>query len=63
MLGGIEVPLWAIGVILFTWSLPIVAAAAVFFFGKKFGRYRIPASIVVLLLGLLFIEDLVEIFF
>ena len=63
MLGGIELPIWAMAVILLVWSLPFVAAGIVFFFGNKLGKYRILTSVMVLVLGLLFIEDLVELIF
>jgi len=63
MLGEIEIPLWAITTMLFVWLLPVVASGTVFFFGKRLGKYRILTSIVVLVLGLLFIEDLVELIF
>ena len=63
MFGVIEIPLWVIVVMLITWSLPILVAGTVFFFGKRLGRYRILTSILVLVLGLLFIEDLIELIF
>lgn len=63
MLGGIEIPFWAIVAMLFTWSLPLAVAGLIFLFGTKLGKYRIVVSVLVLVIGLLFIEDLVELLF
>ena len=56
-------PLWVIILQLLLWSSPVVVAFAVFYFGNKLGKYRIPIVITVAVIGFIFIEDFIELIF
>ena len=60
MLGGIEIPLWAIILQILLWSSPVIFVGATFYFGKKLGKYRLPIAITVVVIGFIFIEDFIE---
>ncbi len=40
MLGGVEVPLWAVALGVFVWTLPIFLAITIIIWGGKLGKYK-----------------------
>ena len=63
MIGGFDIPTWSILVMSLVWITPVIIAGLVFYFGRRLGRYRIPASVVVLVVSFLLAEELLEALF
>ena len=40
MLGGIDIPLWAVALGVFVWALPILLAITIIIWGEKLGKYK-----------------------